>query len=484
MNTRLAILSSVFVTWLSLFAMGSLAWAQQIQWLDSIELAKARAKAENKPILLHFGADYCGPCRSLEQYVFTEPRVAQAINDRFVAVKIDTKKQPQLVDQFQVSKIPHDVILTPDGQVAYRRMSPSSASLYQEMLATGSRIAAETNPRSQQVVEAMSGMHREQEVEKSRSPFYGEQAAQAGSLNSWPNSNEVVPQFNGTLPPAAVRKTAATAPEEFGNGNHLNREAPTHALAAPTYPQPEFKPATTLPEINTPFADRLPSPGGGNLAHPNSQPIAGLPKPGQLPPLGAVRAAGAPLPSAPNSNALASVREASHSVNAFYQESERQAAAVLNARVPATIPNEASNTSVPQIQQVAAAVNAESAPMGLEGFCPVTLLAEKKWVKGDREIGCYHRGVLYLFANQAAADRFMSAPDHWSPLLGGFDPIIMEQEKRLQPGKRRFGVFCETVPGESAIILFANEANRDRFKQDSDRFLALVQEITEKADSN
>lgn len=484
MKTRLSILSSVFVTSLWLFALGSFSWAQQIQWLDSVELAKARAKAENKPILLHFGADYCGPCRSLEQYVFTEPRVAQAINERFVAVKIDTKKQPQLVDQFQVAKIPHDVILTPDGQIAYRRMSPSSASLYQEMLTTGSRIAAETSPRSQQVVEALSGMHQEQKVEKSQSPFYGEQAAQAGSLTSWPNTNEVVPQFNGTLPPAAVRNSAAAAPEEFANGNHLNREAPTHALAAPTYPHSEFKPAATLPEIATPFADRLPTTASGNLPNSSSQPVARLPKPSQLPPLGDVRPAGAPLQSPQDSNLLSSVRQPSQSVNAFYQESERQAASVANAKVPATIPNEFSNANAPQIQQVAATVDPESAPLGLEGYCPVTLLAAKKWVKGDREIGCYHRGVLYLFADQAAADRFLSAPDQWSPLLGGFDPIIMEQEKRLQPGKRRFGVFCETTPGQSAIVLFTNEANRDRFKQDSDRYLALVQEITAKADRN
>ncbi|MBL8888498.1 MAG: thioredoxin family protein [Planctomycetaceae bacterium] len=467
------------MTWLSLVAIGSLAWGQQIQWLDSIEAAKARAKTENKPILVHFGADYCGPCRSLEQYVFTEPRVAQAINDRFVAVKIDTKKQPQTVDQFQVTKIPHDVILTPDGQVAYRRMSPSSASLYQEMLSTGSRIAAETNPRSQQVVEAMSGLLQEQKVEKSQSPFYGEQAAQAGSLSSWPNNaNEVVPQFNGSLPPAAVRQSASVAPEEFANGNHLTRQAPTHSLATPTYPTSDFQPPTTLPAIATPFANQLPPTQDRSLPNPSSQSIAKLPQPGQLPPAGKVRPASVPA----ESGGLPSLRQPSHSVNAFYHESERQVAADVNSKVPATIPNETSNLNGPQIQQVAATVNSEAAPLGLEGYCPVTLLSEKKWVKGEQEIGCYHRGVLYLFASQAAAERFMSAPDQWSPLLGGFDPIIMEQEKRLQPGKRRFGVFCETVPGQSAIVLFSNEANRDRFKQDSDRYLTLVQEITEKAD--
>jgi hypothetical protein len=66
--------------------------------------------------------------------------------------------------------------------------------------------------------------------------------------------------------------------------------------------------------------------------------------------------------------------------------------------------------------------------------------------------------------------------------LGGFDPVIMETEQRLQPGKRRFGVFCETAPGQNAIVLFATEENRDRFKQDSERYLQSIRAITAKAD--
>jgi YHS domain-containing protein len=136
----------------------------------------------------------------------------------------------------------------------------------------------------------------------------------------------------------------------------------------------------------------------------------------------------------------------------------------------------------PAVRQVSNTAAPEQAPLGLEGYCPVTLLAAQRWTKGDAQFGCYHRGVLYLFVDPAARDRFLQSPDDLSPLLGGFDPVIMETEQRLQPGKRRFGVFCETAPGQNAIVLFATEENRDRFKQDSERYLQSIRAITAKAD--
>jgi YHS domain-containing protein len=134
------------------------------------------------------------------------------------------------------------------------------------------------------------------------------------------------------------------------------------------------------------------------------------------------------------------------------------------------------------VKQVSATTVPEQAPLGLEGYCPVTLLATQRWAKGDAQFGCYHRGVLYLFADQTARDSFLQSPDALSPLLGGFDPIVMENEQRLQPGKRRFGVFCETNPGQNAIVLFATEENRERFKRDSERYLQMIRNITAKAD--
>ena len=440
---------------------------QTIQWCSSIEEAKTLAVAQSKPILLHFSSEDCGPCRNVEQFVYREPRVIQAVNDQFIAVKIDTKKQPKLTEQYQVNRIPHDVVLTSDGQVAFRRASPSSASAYVEMLKMGGNFAAQTSPRSQQVVEAMSGLTRQQADDRNRSPFYGEQAAAAGTVGAWPNVNQGVSNFNGTLPPANVRPSASAAPTEFGNGSQTNQQAPSHELTENSFPAAKFESRSSLPAVASPFAGNAPT--AGTL--PAVRSGAPLPAAGQLPLPRNLEASGQ-LPTVGHG------APSDRTTNAFYQEPEAGGALVANRRVPTTIPNDH------LVQQVTANVKPENAPVGLESFCPVTLLSGQKWVKGDPTLGCYHRGVLYMFADQAALDRFMTAPDQWSPLLGGFDPVIMERDSRLEPGKRRFGVFCETIPGQPSIVLFANEANRDRFKEDSERYLGLIREVTAKADRN
>lgn len=402
---------------------GASAAGQSIRWADSVEQAVAQAAAENKLVLLHFGADYCGPCRSVEQFVFTEPQVAEAIHQQYIPVKIDIQKSPELAEKFEVSRIPQDVIITTEGLVAYRRTSPSRAGEYRNMLAAGARMAAQTTVQSQQVVERMSGITQQQRADAQRSPFLGAEAAKAGSLALGTPAQQSLPQRNSLVTAATVQNSAAVAPVAFAANESSAAGFPAHQMSPTQFPQSNFQAAQGLPEIKNPFVN----------------------------------------PSGPMTTAN-------------YVEPEGRSAVLATQKVPAAVAEEAG------VRQVSATAAPEQGPLGLEGYCPVTLLSNQRWSKGDAQFGCYHRGVLYLFADQAARDRFLQSPDAHSPLLGGFDPVIMETEQRLQPGKRRFGVFCETAPGQNAIVLFANEENRDRFKQDSDRYLQLIRDITAKAD--
>ncbi len=44
---------------------------------------------------------------------------------------------------------------------------------------------------------------------------------------------------------------------------------------------------------------------------------------------------------------------------------------------------------------------------GLDGYCPVTLVEQEKWVKGDPKWGAHHRGRLYFFISPEAQQRFL-----------------------------------------------------------------------------
>ncbi|MES2516810.1 MAG: thioredoxin family protein [Bacteroidota bacterium] len=68
----------------------------------------AKAKAQNKPIFIDFFTTWCGPCKELEQKVYSKPEVIQKMNANFINFKIDSEKGegPDLARKFDVSAYP------------------------------------------------------------------------------------------------------------------------------------------------------------------------------------------------------------------------------------------------------------------------------------------------------------------------------------------------------------------------------------------
>jgi uncharacterized protein YyaL (SSP411 family) len=100
---------------------------QPVHWLPWGEAAFARARAEDKPILLDIGAVWCHWCHVMDGESYEDEGVAEVLNREFVCVKVDRDERPDVDARYQraVQALsgqggwPLTAFLTPDGEVFF-----------------------------------------------------------------------------------------------------------------------------------------------------------------------------------------------------------------------------------------------------------------------------------------------------------------------------------------------------------------------------
>lgn len=109
-------------------------------WMTDFEAAKAKAKAENKSILLDFtGSDWCGWCIQLDREVFSKEAFLEYADAKLVLVELDFPRAKEqsaelkaqnraLAEQYGIRGYPTIVLLSADGELiektGYRRGGP------------------------------------------------------------------------------------------------------------------------------------------------------------------------------------------------------------------------------------------------------------------------------------------------------------------------------------------------------------------------
>jgi uncharacterized protein YyaL (SSP411 family) len=148
-----------------------------VDWYPWGEDAFARARREDKPILLSVGYAACHWCHVMEHESFEDPEVASLMNEHFVPVKVDREERPD-VDSLYMDAVqamtgqggwPMTVFLTPEGVPFYggtyfpphdRGGLPSFTRLLRAVADTWRQRRADVELQGKRLVEHIADMTR------------------------------------------------------------------------------------------------------------------------------------------------------------------------------------------------------------------------------------------------------------------------------------------------------------------------------------
>ena len=391
----------------TIFLLESAAVAQPpIRWEPTLDSAQRLAGQTNRLVLIQFWAPWCGVCRRMETQVFSQPTVANDIVVNYVPVKINADNFPMTAQQYGVTALPTTVVTTPQGQPLDSIRGRMETA---EFMARLNRIAT---------AEKQRGRTLYAQIPTNAAPptTAGPNPAQAptvpGATGTTSNGAMSLTQNPGAQPPVAASQPTGATP------------APVNSRYADFMRRTQSAPPT-------PIAQPSSAPAGSTAVQsPTNNPMPIQPA---MPPANVQTPVPGPVQAYPPSPATPMQRQASVAPNNPILPS------------PAVIP----------APQQPPAINP---PLGLDGYCSVTLSEKQQWVLGDRRWGAIHRGRTYLFCGPQEQRRFLSDPDRYAPAVAGNDVVLATEQGQSVPGMREHGVFFG-----NQVYLFSNEATLEKF---------------------
>lgn len=412
---------------LSLMILGlgivSAASAQQgVRWHPNLDAAKQLAAQTNRLVLIHFWSDACPPCERMERDVFPRPDVAAALDAGYVPVKIHVKHFPQTAREFGINQWPTDVVITPEGQVVDKSVGAAPAAEY---IGRMNRVA--TNVQGQRMRMVAQIPSRPEAGPPTARP--SEVARRAPGVDPFAQRS-----YQSAAPSAPVASRQPAAAQQF--------DAPpvdtSRGYSVPPWERPMAS--------DSAIAGRALQPADRYAQSYRTEPMAAAQSPAEN-----------LLPQSPPP----------HLAPRTDLPIEQPSAQLSDAR-------SAQSSVEPQADAAKAA--SMSPALGLEGFCPVQLAENNRWVRGNRLYGVIHRGRTYLFYGAEERDRFFADPDHYAPMIAGNDVVLAVEQGQMVTGQRDIGARYE-----GRIYLFANEASFERFDRNPERYAAAAAAILDAA---
>lgn len=488
-----------------LLALPAAAQQQGFHWQQDLEAAQAIAQQSGRMVLIHFWSPNCSPCLTMEQNVFSQPGVAPAIEAYYVPVKLNAEQHAALAREYAIRSVPSDVVLTADGQMIGRMVSPLTPAAYvAELTQVASRVISNGSPFSRAAAAApqpsqMNTAYANLPIGSAPSPpavvppqasaddRYA-QGAVAGGLYA----PQLAPGNEGRTPTTTAGTTAIGPQGGTYASNGFQSSAAQGATSTPAAPvlNQHAQSPQSVGGAGSGAAAVSSSPSPAQVSNPYTFTAPPLPAARSLPPAKAEQSdfSGAQIapqvmspivasqnapPAAAPPTAAATPAATTPPVAAL----PSQVAVPPPAAAPPTATADASRSGVPPgeagkvVTPDGRRLPPGAPPLGFEGYCPVTMRKEWKWLAGDPRWGAIHRGRTYWFASPVEQQQFLANPDLYGPALSGIDPVMAIDHHQTVPGKRE-----HSIDYDDHFYFFSSEATLQQFTSNPERYAAGVRQ--------
>ena len=109
--------------------------AAKIDWVKNYADGLRLARESGKPALVYFTADWCGPCRELNKYVWSDKRVIAA-SKQLVNIYVDADQDPDTLAAQKVRRIPAVFFLSPAGEIVKQYAGDYSAADFAKQMSS------------------------------------------------------------------------------------------------------------------------------------------------------------------------------------------------------------------------------------------------------------------------------------------------------------------------------------------------------------
>ncbi|MCC7476629.1 MAG: thioredoxin family protein [Pirellulales bacterium] len=498
-----------------------MAQSEAVHWQGDLESAKTVAKQTNRLVLIHFWATTCGPCVALEKNVFSQPSVAGAIEAQFVPVKLNADQNTATAEYYGISRVPTDVVITPDGQVVGKLISPPTPGAYVAELtsvanqyatrlgqqyaqaATNAPVPSQINsayanlPISQNVAAAAAPTmpHLGQEGQSVAAMSMGTVGGRGGTFGSVGAAATGNTGVGGSYLPSAgaassspiVGNTQANA-GAVGGGPAIVGPPPLIINNVAARPVSQSIPAHQIAQqpvgsspaaVNNPyFSQAGAGSAGAALAGQGAVAQYGSTANAYVAPNESMAAAAPVVSAAPAASSIPAVPVAAAGLA---PGSYGFAQAIPNPPAATTMVGATGASSSPVASSnVAPSTSAVPDPrllppgapaLAFDGYCAVSMRNTWKWIPGNPQYGIVHLGRTYWFAGPEEQKQFWTDPARYAPALSGNDPVMAIDHRQNVPGKRE-----HSLDYDGLFYMFASEATLQQFTANPSRYAASVRQ--------